>query len=76
MNEQQVNLIDYLKVIWNRKDLIIGGTLVAAAAALVVSLSMPKTYEVSRTVKIGSWRARRVKTSCNTWGITGSWRTQ
>ncbi len=53
MEEQEVELIDYLNVIWKRKGLIIGGTLVAAAAALVVSLLMPKTYEVSRTLKIG-----------------------
>ncbi|MFQ5904158.1 MAG: Wzz/FepE/Etk N-terminal domain-containing protein [Candidatus Binatia bacterium] len=53
MEEQEIELIDYLNVIWKRKGLIIGGTLIAAAAALVVSLSMPKTYEVSRTLKIG-----------------------
>ena len=53
MEEQEIELIDYLNVIWKRKALIIGGTLLAAATALVVSLSMPKTYEVSRTLKIG-----------------------
>jgi len=51
--EQEVGLIDYLNVIWKRKGLIIGGTLLAAATALVVSLSMPKVYEVSRTLRIG-----------------------
>ncbi len=51
--EQEVELIDYLNVIWKRKGLIVGGALLAAATALVVSLSMPKTYEVSRTLKIG-----------------------
>ncbi|MFQ5745515.1 MAG: Wzz/FepE/Etk N-terminal domain-containing protein, partial [Acidobacteriota bacterium] len=51
--EQEVELIDYLRVIWKRKGLIIGGALVAAIAALGVSLSLPKTYEVSRTLKIG-----------------------
>jgi len=53
MENDEVELIDYLKVIWKRKYLIVGGTLVAAAAALAVSLGMPKTYEVSRTLKIG-----------------------
>ncbi len=53
MEEQEIELIDYLNVVWKRKGLIIGGTLVVAAAALVVSLSMPKTYEVSRTIQIG-----------------------
>jgi len=54
MEEHEVDLIDYLNVVWKRKYLIIGGTLVTAVAALVVSLAMPKTYEVSRTLKIGS----------------------
>jgi len=53
MEQNEVELIDYLKVVWKRKGLIVGGTLVAAAAALVVSLSVPKTYETSRTLKIG-----------------------
>lgn len=55
MEQNEVELIDYLNVVWNRKGLIIGGTLVAAAAALVVSLSMPKLYEVSHTLKIGQY---------------------
>jgi len=50
--EQEINLIDYLNVIWKRKGLIIGGTLVAAAVALVVSLRMPKTYEASVTLLV------------------------
>jgi len=53
MEDHEIDLIDYLNVVWKRKYLIIGGTLLAAAAALVVSLGMPKTYEVSRTLKIG-----------------------
>ncbi len=53
MEDHEVDLIDYLNVIWKRKYLIIGGTLLAAAAALVVSLGIPKTYEVSRTIQIG-----------------------
>ena len=53
MEDHEVELIDYLNVVWKRKYLIIGGTLVTAVAALVLSLAMPKTYEVSRTLKIG-----------------------
>ncbi|MEE9138719.1 MAG: Wzz/FepE/Etk N-terminal domain-containing protein, partial [candidate division NC10 bacterium] len=55
MEQNEVELIDYLNVVWKRKGLIIGGTLVVAAAALVVSLSMPKLYEVSHTLKIGQY---------------------
>jgi len=51
--EQEIELIDYLRVIWKRKALIIRGTCLATAASLVVSVSMPNVYEVSRTVKIG-----------------------
>jgi capsular polysaccharide biosynthesis protein len=51
--EQEIELIDYLRVIWKRKRLIIWGTFLAAAASLVVSVSMPNVYEVSRTMRIG-----------------------
>jgi len=53
MEEHEVEMIDYLNVVWKRKYLVIGGTLVTVVAALVVNLAMPKTYEVSRTLKIG-----------------------
>lgn len=53
-NEQEIGLIDYLNMVWKRKGLIIGGTIFAAATALVVSLLMPKTYVISRTLKIGT----------------------
>jgi len=58
MEDHEIDLIDYLNVVWKRKYLIIGGTLLAAAAALVVGLGMPKTYEVSRTLKIGKLPGR------------------
>jgi uncharacterized protein involved in exopolysaccharide biosynthesis len=58
MEQNEVELIDYLKVVWKRKGLIVGGTLVAAAAVLVVGLATPKTYEVSRTIQIGKLPGR------------------
>jgi len=51
--EQEIELIDYLRVIWKRKRLIIWGTFLVAAASLVVSVSTPNVYVVSRTVRIG-----------------------
>ncbi len=33
--EREIEVIDYLNVIWKRKYFIIGGTLGAAAAALI-----------------------------------------
>jgi len=68
VEEREVELIDYLKIMWRRKGLIVGGTLLAAATALVVSLSMPKTYEGAVTLlltesKVPSAEAREpVKT--------------
>ncbi|MGH7380713.1 MAG: Wzz/FepE/Etk N-terminal domain-containing protein [Candidatus Methylomirabilales bacterium] len=53
MAEQEIELIDYLRVIWKRKRLIIWGTFLAAAASLVVSVSTPNVYLVSRTLRIG-----------------------
>jgi len=53
VEDQKIELIDYLRVIWKRKRLIIRGTFLAAAASLAVSVSMPNLYEVSRTLRIG-----------------------
>jgi capsular polysaccharide biosynthesis protein len=53
MEEHGVDIIDYLNVLWKRKYLIIGGVVLTAAAALVVGLATPKTYKVSRTIRIG-----------------------
>jgi capsular polysaccharide biosynthesis protein len=53
VEEQEIELIDYLRVIWKRKRLIIWGTFLAAAASLVMGVSMPNVYEVSRTMRIG-----------------------
>lgn len=49
----EINLIDYLWVIWKWKWLIIAGTLICAVAAAVISLQMPKVYEVSATIDLG-----------------------
>jgi uncharacterized protein involved in exopolysaccharide biosynthesis len=43
----------YLQVIWKWKGVILGGTLLIAAIALVVNFLTPKAYEVSRILKIG-----------------------
>ena len=53
MNEQEVGLIDYLRVIRKRYRLIVGGTLACMLAALVMSLLLPKVYETNLNLKIG-----------------------
>ena len=44
--EDEIELMDYLKVIWKWKYLILVGTLVCAIGAAVVSLNMTKVYGV------------------------------
>jgi capsular polysaccharide biosynthesis protein len=51
--DDEINLIDYLKVLWKWKWLIIAGTLVCAVIAAVISLRMPEIYEVSTVIEPG-----------------------
>ena len=51
--EDEINLIDYLRVLWKWKWLIIAGILICAVAAAVISLQMPKIYEVSTVIEPG-----------------------
>ena len=50
--EDEINLIDYLKVLWKWKWLIIAGTMICAVAAAVISLQMPKIYEISTVIAL------------------------
>ena len=36
-SEDDIKLIDFLRVIWNWKQLIIGGTLICVIAAIIIS---------------------------------------
>jgi len=51
--EDEINLIDYLKVLWKWKWLIMAGTLVCGIVAAVISLQMPKIYEISTVIEPG-----------------------
>ncbi len=51
--EDEIELIDYLRVLWKWKWLIIAGTLVCAIVAAVISLQMPKIYEISTVIEPG-----------------------
>lgn len=51
--EDEINLIDYLKVLWKWKWSIIAGTLVCAVIAAVISLRMPKIYEIFTVIEPG-----------------------
>jgi LPS O-antigen subunit length determinant protein (WzzB/FepE family) len=45
MAEREVELINDLRVLWQRKWLILGSIFVAALIALVSSINAPKTYK-------------------------------
>jgi len=51
--ENEIRLIDYLRVIWKWKWLIVGGTLFCGLLAGVISLNMPKLYRVTLAVEPG-----------------------
>jgi len=57
MENEEVELIDYLNVIWKRSGLILGGVVVCMVAAGGVSLLLPKVYETSLDLKMGQlWK--------------------
>jgi len=51
--EDEIELMDYLKVLWKWKYLIIVGTLVCAIGAAVVSLNMTKVYGITTILEPG-----------------------
>ena len=52
--EDEINLIDYLRVLCKWKCFIIVGTLLCAAAAAVISFWMPKVYEITMSIEPGT----------------------
>ena len=53
MTENEISLMDLLRVIWKWKWLIIVGTLICAAAAVVYSYKLPKVYKVDMLIEPG-----------------------
>jgi len=54
--EDEIELIDLFRVIWKWKYLIIGGTLVCAIAAMIISSIMPKIYRIETIIRPGILR--------------------
>ena len=52
--EDEIDLREYVNVIIKRKKLIFGIFLAAVVISAVVSLMMPKVYEITSTVQLGS----------------------
>lgn len=53
MQEQEIELIDLVRILGKRKKLILLGTLLLTLAAAGVSLLLPKVYEVSAIIEPG-----------------------
>lgn len=51
--EDEIELMDYLKVLWKWKYLILLGTLVCAGIAAIISFNMTKIYQVKMVVAPG-----------------------
>ncbi|MBU8910997.1 MAG: hypothetical protein KOO65_06975 [Desulfobacterales bacterium] len=51
--EDEIDLIDCLLVLWKWKWLIIAGTLICTVIAVIISFQMPKIYEVSMAMEPG-----------------------
>jgi LPS O-antigen subunit length determinant protein (WzzB/FepE family) len=54
--EDEIELIDLLRVIWKWKYLIMGGTLACAIVAMVISTIMPKIYRIETIIRPGILR--------------------
>jgi len=48
--ENQINLLDYMRVVWRRRYLILVGTLLGAVTVLVLSLGKVDIYEAKATL--------------------------
>src|SRR5437660_4991 len=52
MDDHEVELIDYLRILWKWKWSIIGGTLLFVLLGLVFSMSATKTYKATATLLV------------------------
>jgi len=52
-DEDEIELIDILRVIWNWKHLIIGGALICSMIAAITSVTMRKIYRVDMMLRPG-----------------------
>jgi capsular polysaccharide biosynthesis protein len=55
MEEKEVELIDYLNILWNRRWLIIVGTLLCISVAAIVSFVLKPVYEVDTIIQPGKF---------------------
>jgi LPS O-antigen subunit length determinant protein (WzzB/FepE family) len=51
--EDEIELMDYLRVLWKWKYLVVAGTFICATVAWAISFSMPKVYRISMVLEPG-----------------------
>lgn len=59
IQQDQIDLIDILRILWKRRKLIVGGTILATIVAVAVSLLLPKVYEVSAIFEPGKIKSEK-----------------
>jgi uncharacterized protein involved in exopolysaccharide biosynthesis len=62
MPEYEIEIVDYMKILWNRKWLIIFGTFLVVIIAGGVSFMLPKTYEAEGIVQLGKIEGTLIET--------------
>jgi len=55
----EIDLIDYVNVLWKWKGLIIGGTILCMVAAAVISLTMPNVYRATSLLLVSDPKFER-----------------
>jgi len=71
-NYEEIDLMEYLQVLWKWRLLIIFGTFACAVIAGVVSLSLPKSYEATEVIEIGKVREKHLAKTNEVKGIIES----
>jgi uncharacterized protein involved in exopolysaccharide biosynthesis len=61
VQENEIDLRDYINVIIKRKKLILGIFILAAFLAVVVNLALPKIYEITSTIQLGNMNELLIK---------------
>jgi len=59
--DEEIELMDYLVVLWKRKWLIMVGTFICLVTAGIVAFNMTKIYEVSTSINVGRIEGRFVE---------------
>jgi len=62
MQENEIDIKEYINVIIKRKKLILVIFLISVFIAVIVSLKIPKIYEITSTVQLGSINGLLIKT--------------